>query len=428
MNIKNIISVSLVLLLLSGVGCTSNTNSGVLTDDLSNSKIAPYNAFHSGSIMLDNNGRHINAHGAGFLYDNGRYYMFGEHKLGGKLGNRALVGVHCYSSDDLYNWRDEGVVLKMNDNPESPLFIGTIIERPKVVFNKKTGKYVLWAHLEKRKGPTAKSSKLDVILDEKPDYNTAGVIVATADKITGPYNFVRSMRINAGKYPINCNLENLKKAIAKYKDSDYSKINGWTIKNGKYTTDDLFAKDFKNGQMSRDMTIFVDDNQIAYLITASEGNATLHIHELTDDYTNTTGKFTRNFMLGYHEAPAIFKAKGKYYMFSSHCTGWAPNPGRISVADSMLGEWKELGNPCRGEGQKATKFTQEATAETTFRSQSTYVIKVQGKKDAFIYVGDRWNPADAIDGRYIFLPVEWEGDMPIIKWYDKWDLSFFDKK
>ena len=56
-----------------------------------------------------------------------------------------------------------------------------------------------------------------------------------------------------------------------------------------------------------------------------------------------------------------------------------------------------------------------------------FVIKVEGLKDAFIYVGDRWLPDDAIDGRYIFLPVEWENNMPIIKWYDKWDLSIFNK-
>ena len=51
---------------------------------------------------------------------------------------------------------------------------------------------------------------------------------------------------------------------------------------------------------------------------------------------------------------------------------------------------------------------------------------MQGKKDAFIYVGDRWISEDAIDGRYVFLPIEWENGTPIIKWYDKWDLSFFD--
>lgn len=57
---------------------------------------------------------------------------------------------------------------------------------------------------------------------------------------------------------------------------------------------------------------------------ASEENSTFHIHELDPEYTGFTGRFARVFPGGYHEAPAIFKKGGKYYMFSSHCTGWAP--------------------------------------------------------------------------------------------------------
>lgn len=115
-------------------------------------------------------------------------------------------------------------------------------------------------------------------------------------------------------------------------------------------------------------------------------------------------------------------------MFSSHCTGWAPNPGRVSVSDKMLGEWRELGNPCPRRGpEKVENRPVEAKADTTFRSQSSAVIPVQGKKDAFIYFGDRWIPEDAIDGRYIVLPVEWEGSgegaMPVIRWRDKWKIE-----
>ncbi|HCO67933.1 MAG TPA: beta-glucanase, partial [Dysgonomonas sp.] len=63
--------------------------------------------FTPGELWPDNNGVHINAHGGGVLYDNGRYYWFGEHKTEGEAGNLANVGVHCYSSDNLYDWIDE---------------------------------------------------------------------------------------------------------------------------------------------------------------------------------------------------------------------------------------------------------------------------------------------------------------------------------
>jgi hypothetical protein len=62
-----------------------------------------------GEIWPDNNGVHINAHGGGMLELNGTYYWYGEHKIEGEAGNKAHVGVHCYSSKDLLNWKDEGI-------------------------------------------------------------------------------------------------------------------------------------------------------------------------------------------------------------------------------------------------------------------------------------------------------------------------------
>ncbi len=42
--------------------------------------------------------------------------------------------------------------------------------------------------------------------------------------------------------------------------------------------------------MARDMNLFVDDDGIAYHIYSSEENSTLHISQLTDDYTSYSGK------------------------------------------------------------------------------------------------------------------------------------------
>jgi hypothetical protein len=115
------------------------------------------------------------------------------------------------------------------------------------------------------------------------------------------------------------------------------------------------------------------------------------------------------------EAPSIFKHKGKYYFIASGCTGWAPNAARLAVADDIYGPWTELGNPCVGEGN-----------ETTFDSQSTYILPIEGKKDAFIFMADRWNPENAIDGRYVWLPVQFnENGLPFLEWIDEWGLSFF---
>ena len=54
-----------------------------------------------GEIWPDNNSVHINAHGGGILFYEGKYFWFGEHKVEGEKGNQAWVGVHCYSSKNL---------------------------------------------------------------------------------------------------------------------------------------------------------------------------------------------------------------------------------------------------------------------------------------------------------------------------------------
>lgn len=346
-------------------------------------------------VWNDTDGTHINAHGAGMLYVDGTYYWVGEHKVAGGRGNQSWVGVRMYSSKDLYNWKNEGVALKVVKDTTSMLQEGSVIERPKVIYNESTGKFVMWFHHElKGQG-----------------YDAALTGVAIADEVVGPYEYIDSFRMHAGVWPQNFT-EDDKKHAERMAQKELKWGEGAV--HGVY-----FMRDFEVGQMSRDMTLFKDDDGTAYHITASEENGTLIISKLAQDYLSLSDEYVRVFPGGNNEAPAIFKKDGKYYMFSSGLTGWKPNPARSAVADNMLGPWTSLGNPVRGT---------EIQQKTTFRTQSTHVIPVQGKKNAFVFVADRWTPSDAIRGEYIFLPVEFENGKPILKWYPKWDLSFFDTK
>lgn len=343
-------------------------------------------SFKPAEVWVDDNGTAINAHGGGVLYHKGRYYWFGEHKTEGGGGNRANVGVHCYSSKNLYDWRDEGIALAVApDGSGSPIEKGCILERPKVIYNKKTGKFVMWFHLE--------------LKDQ--GYGAAQSGVAVSDKITGPYEFIGAGRVNAGIWPLNA--------------SDEAKQTAASIAAGKEIAlegnDRFLIRDLAGGQMARDMTLFVDDDGKAYHIYASEENQTLQIAELTDDYTAHSGRYVRAFVGRAMEAPAMFKHDGHYYLMMSGCTGWDPNAARSAVADSVMGEWTELGNPCVGEG-----------ADKTFHSQSTYILPVEGREGRFIYMGDRWNPANAIDGRYVWLPIELTDGGFKLTWSDSWTL------
>ena len=354
----------------------------------------PYRAFTPGEIWKDNKGIHINAHGGGILLENHTYYWFGEHKTEGREGNKANVGVHVYSSTDLYNWKDEGIALKVEpEGSDSPIEKGCILERPKVIYNAKTRKYVMWFHLE----PKGKG------------YAGAMIGIASADHVTGPYRFIRMTRGNPQTWPVNV-LELHKKSLTAEQREERSNLKS----NEHPDSVNTLGRDFEKGQHSRDMTLFVDDDGKAYQIRSAESNSVIHISELTDDFLDFSGKYVRAFVGRRMEAPAIFKKDGLYYFMGSGCTGWRPNEARSAVAPSIWGPWTELGNPCVDEGK-----------ELTYRSQSTYILPVAGKKDAFIYMGDRWTSDNAIDGRYIWLPIEFEDNRFIIHWYDEWKLSRF---
>ncbi len=113
--------------------------------------VAAPSVFRPGELWPDTDGVHINAHGGGILFHEGTYYWYGEFKVAGESGNAAMEGVSCYTSTTLHQWRNKGIVLAVDkEDPASPIAAGCIIERPKVVFNARTGKFVMWFHHERK--------------------------------------------------------------------------------------------------------------------------------------------------------------------------------------------------------------------------------------------------------------------------------------
>jgi len=264
----------------------------------------------------------------------------------------------------LWTWKNEGVVLAAQEaNETHDLHKSNVLERPKVLYNKNTGKYVMWMHID------------------NANYTKARVGIAIGDYPNGPFDYLYS------KHP--------------------------------------------HGFDSRDMTVFKDDDDIAYLIYSSVENSELHIGPLTEDYLDVTDT-VKPILIGQHrEAPALFKHGGTYYMITSGCTGWAPNEALAHASDSIMGRWETLGNPCVGGSQ--------IFRETTFFSQSTFVLPLQGLPGYFMFMADRWKPADLRDSRYVWLPLRVAGaaDQPLefdfgfptwsrvsIYWHKRWRLPY----
>ena len=356
----------------------------------------PFLEHDNGEIWPDDQGRHINAHGGGVLFHDGVYYWYGEHKIAGTAGNAAHVGVHVYVSRDFVNWRDAGIALAVSDDPESEIVAGCVIERPKVVYNRLTRKFVLWFHLEfKGQG-----------------YSAARSGVAVSDSPTGPFRYLRSVRPDAGVWPDNATPEQ-KASVAEAAALQGRIFSGGV--NDEVPKLPILARDFEGGQMARDMTLFVDDDGQAYHLFASEENSTLHLSLLADDYLSHAGRYVRLFENRWNEAPALCKRNGRYWMLMSGCTGWAPNAARAATASSIWGPWTELPNPCLGVNPQ-----NGLGPEKTFGGQSTFILPVQGDENRLVAMFDIWRPDDAIDGRYVWLPMVFGETDYTIPWQDIW--------
>lgn len=411
----------------------------------------------SGEVWLDTEGVPIQAHGGGIMYNekNKTYYWYGEDKTEGYLP----TGVHAYSSKDLYTWQNEGIVLPVFNNPQLgeavlpagdlPLYLDEnsetyknsgvpydpnrkveikskdedytgnmkapnntlskhnsperidelnalyanysneekqkmykdfnwdkVVERPKVVYNKKNDNYVMWWHQD---GPIA------------GEYWTAEGGVAVSDSPTEPFKYLGSSR--------------------------------------------LPNKGTDNEGMLRDMTLYVDDDgneathDKAYLIYSSEENVTTVIMMLNDDYTGPAQNDKDQTLEGIHykrifsykrEAPAIFKQDDAYYMISSGLSGWNPNRAEYHVStQGMFGPWEFKGDPMVNDYE-----------ETTFRSQSTFVLPYRDGNgtlvpNKFIFMADRWYPNNLSDSRYVWLPLELDNEnrRVAISWHDEWKVS-----
>lgn len=345
---------------------------------------AAFGVLCNGGEWLDADGHPINAHGGGVLYHKGTYYWYGEHKS--DFTTAAMVGITCYSSKDLRQWENNGVVLSVVDSDEADLERGSVMERPKVIYNEATKQFVMWFHLE-RKGQ---------------GYSAARTAVAVSESPCGPFRYLRSMRVNPNAWPVAMSDEQ-RADLMQLNAENYKKW--WTPQWYAAIEKGLFLKrDLSTGQMARDMTLFKDDDGKAYHIYSSEENMTLHIAELSADYTTHTGKYVRVAPGGMNEAPTIFKYDGTYWMITSGCTGWNPNAARLFSAPSIWGPWTQHGNPCKGD-----------KAEVTFGAQGTFVLPVQGRKGAFLFLADVWKPTRPSSSGYLWLPITFAPDgLPMI--------------
>jgi hypothetical protein len=293
-----------------------------------------FTSLRPGVDWIADDGIPIDCHGGNIIYVDSleTFYWYGEHR-------GEPRGASCYSSKDLYNWKNEGVVLEKGD-------IQTF-ERPKVIYDEKNHRYVMWFHYDGN------------------GYSIAELGMAISDNPIGPF-----------------------------------------IVQGHFRP---------NGHESRDIGLFVDpETQKAYIGYAADHiNRTIRMVELSDDYLSTT---INDVDIEAHcEGPGILKKHDTYYLLTSGCSGWTPNPATYYTARNIMGPYTHQGNSFIGD-----------VGNNSFNSQPCYIFKIPGYVDAYLYMGDRWNGRGKPESQYVFLPITIteNGEMEL-HWHNEWDLSMF---
>jgi hypothetical protein len=359
----------------------------------------PYHSVKPGQVIIDNNGKPIQAHGFQIFEKDGTYYWYGENKEKTRYGSHVWTwGIRCYKSKDFYNWEDCGLIIPPDTvNPLSPLHYTQSLDRPHIIYCPNTGKYVCWI----------KS------MDEDGYF-----VILQADDFLGPYTYVRSLKpegFGVGDFDL------------------------WGEQKSQHST--------LNSQPQKAYVWF--ERPHWELICAT----------LTDDYTNVTDEYSEHF-IGRRppftrEAPTHFVRNGNHYLFTSGTTGYYPNETMVCTFTDPHGKYTELGNPHPADkwhhsfGSQITDVvkipgkdlyiavadrwmpqltnTAEPMAEAK-RMISKYKNHKPFDRDfSMPHPKDKRNETRTgwditYNGTYVFLPIKFVKGKPRIDWTDEWKL------
>lgn len=359
-----------------------------------------YDSIRPGQVWLDTDGKRIQAHGGSIIVVDDKFYWYGENKE--KTTGKDEIwhwGVRCYSSEDLYNWKDEGVIIPPDtEDPSSPLYPASMMDRPHIVYNEKTGKYVAWLKIM---GDPSKGEK-------------SRFAVLRADDILGPYEMVNP------------------------------KVNPCGMEVGDFD----IQKDPVTGK--------------AYLYS-QKPHTEIYCVELDEEYTDTLGEYSSHFPHtappDAREAPAHFIRNGQHYLLTSGTTGYHSNPTEAAVAKDWHGPYTVQGDPHVNDASRTSFNSQITSVFRHPRKKDLYIAladrwrpelpEIEGED---FYSGKAYeeicrmferifsNPEEFVleEGEdslhinsacsdYVWLPLRFDGDQVMIEWLDEWRVEDYEE-
>lgn len=354
-----------------------------------------YNSVKSGEVWLDNHARPIQAHAFQLFYDerDSTYYWYGENKQDALVGtNRMFGGVRLYSSRDFYNWRDEGLLLAPDTlNPMSPVHYSQKVERPHIVYCKKTGKYVMWAKAQATDGY---------------------FVVFQADHFRGPYTFVRNL------LPAGFCVGDFDMWVDPATDKAYVWFERphWEMICSDLTDDytdvtDHYSRHFSGIRppLTREAPAHFVHNGKHYLFTSGTTGYTANPTEVAV-FTDPHGEYT---VLG---DPCVDDSTRS--SFYSQITSIVRIPGKKDLYVALADRWlpQDVGTdvPIRTMKAKAKSYLNHQPVPQRKGAQPT----VRNREYTLIGASH-----DVYNATYVFLPISFENGMPRIHWKAEWKLD-----
>ena len=354
-----------------------------------------YNSIHPGQVWLDTEGKPIQAHAPQISYnpDTRTWYWYGEDKTRALLGtNYMFGGVHCYSSKDLYNWKDEGLIIAPDSLDHlSPIHYSQKLERPHIIYCCKTGKWVCWAKSQATDGYFA---------------------ILQADSFTGPYTFVRNLRpegYGVGDHDLYVD-ESSGKAYVWFERPH------WEIICAELTEDYLdvspvFSRHFSGvvPPLCREAPAHFEFNGKHYVYTSGTTGYTPNPSEVAvfEDYH---GEYR---VLGDPHQGDEFA-----HSFCSQISGVIRIPGSdlfIVLADRWDPQTFRTDIPSKTAAAKKNSYLNHRPNPEDYSTPA-----VQDRRYSLI------GPThDVYNATYVFLPVIWKDGVPSIEWFDEWRVEDF---
>jgi hypothetical protein len=174
------------------------------------------------------------------------------------------------------------------------------------------------------------------------------------------------------------------------------------------------SKTLVDGARIGDMSMYKDDDGTAYLcyVWWNKGPNRQHgLYRLSADYLSLDKRMYLWDIPG-REAPHIFKRNGIYYYGTSRTAGIQSSGTSYYTATNLAGPWSPA-VPLPTPGSTNSWDTQVDFVYPFHGTQSTL----------FMFDGDRWTKNGGRQGDYAWLPVEFNGDQPIVNYYQDWDLD-----